>query len=81
MTPRELASRVFEAWRKLAHVIGVVNTHLLLFLVYWLLFGPVALALKVFGKDYLRRRARGQVSYWLDREPEVRTVERAAHPF
>ena len=74
--------KVLAAWRKLAHAVGVVNTHVLLFLAYWVVFGPAALVLKLLRKDYLRVRWRGESgSYWLDREPNAHSLDRARHPF
>jgi|GEM_PF-1793556 hypothetical protein len=78
---RRLGKRFFAAWKRFALFVGLVNTHLLLFLVYWLVFGPFSLALKLLGKDHLRLRPRQADSYWLPREPDEPTIERARHPF
>lgn len=69
-------------WKRFAHVLGVVNTHLVLFVTYWVVFGIVAVVLKLLRKDYLRLRWKGRDgSYWLDREPDVDSIERARYQF
>ncbi|MDZ7374407.1 MAG: SxtJ family membrane protein [candidate division KSB1 bacterium] len=78
---RRLVGGAVRAWKTFARALGVAYTHILLFLVYWLVLGPAWLALRVAGKDYLRKRERGKPSYWLDREAEEHTLERAGHPF
>jgi hypothetical protein len=55
MVPRSLGP-VFRGWMKLGGVLGWVNTRVLLGLFYFLAITPVALVLKVLGKDAMRRR-------------------------
>ena len=76
------ANWLLDKWKHLAHGVGVVNTHVLLFLAYWLVVGPAAVVLKVLRKDYLRIRWSGtNGSYWLDREPDADSLDRARYPF
>ncbi len=72
---------LFRKWKQLAHALGVVNTHVLLFVAYWLVFGPAALVLRLLGKDYLRLRERSANTYWLPREPDPEDLDRARYPF
>ncbi len=51
--------------------LGWFNTRLLLGLVFFLLFSPIALVLRLLGKDPLRR-ASHPGSYWLPREQRPR---------
>ena len=78
---RAVVRSIFAFWKRIAHAIGVVNTHVLLFLAYWLALGPVSVGLRLFGRDYLRKRRRDASSYWLDREREEQTLERARYQF
>lgn len=41
---------------KFAHILGWVNTRIILTLVYFLVFTPVALIFKLIGKDPMNRR-------------------------
>ena len=67
-------------WMVLVNVLGFVNSHLLLGLVFYLLFTPIGLLMRLFGKDPLgdrdfaaaRRTAAEGGSLWHARdEPEL----------
>jgi hypothetical protein len=47
---------VFYVWMKLGHVLGWINTRIILGLVFFIVFAPVALLLRIFGKDPLHRK-------------------------
>jgi hypothetical protein len=47
---------VYHWWMKLAHVLGWINTRILLSLIFFLIFSPVALILRLLGKDPMRRK-------------------------
>lgn len=46
----QLLKWVYIPWMKIAHVLGIVNTHVLLFIVYFLLVTPIGLIRKLLGK-------------------------------
>lgn len=56
---------------KFAHVLGWLNTRIILSLVYFLIFTPIAILFKVIGKDLLDRRFEAGNSYWVKREAKV----------
>ncbi len=47
---------VYRIWMKIGEVLGWINTRIILGLVFFAIFAPVALAFRLFGKDMLRRR-------------------------
>jgi hypothetical protein len=48
--------------------IGVVVSHLLIAVVYYLCITPIGLALRLFGRDAMKRRfPAGEESYWIER--------------
>jgi hypothetical protein len=47
---------VYRLWMKIGHVLGWINTRIILGLVFFVIFAPVALLLKILGKDALRQR-------------------------
>ena len=62
---------------KFAHVLGWINTRLLLGLFFYLVMTPVALVLRLAGKDLLQQRLdRSAKSYWVKREPAPTDPER-----
>jgi len=68
---------VYAGWMKFAHVLGWVNTRLLLGLFFYLVLTPVALVLRLGGKDLLDQRLdRSARSYWVKRTPVELDQER-----
>jgi len=47
---------VYRLWMKIGHVLGWINTRIILGVMFFLIFAPVALVLRLLGKDMLRRR-------------------------
>lgn len=46
---------VYRAWMAVGHVLGVVNTRILLGVVYFVLITPMGLVMRAWGKDSMRR--------------------------
>ena len=47
---------IYVVWMKLAHVLGWINTRLLLGIVFYAIVMPIGLLLRLFGKDPMRRK-------------------------
>lgn len=65
VAPRLLAWP-YRGWMALGHGLGWVNSHLILGAVFLLVLQPIALVMRLFGYDPLRRRPHGGTTY---REP------------
>jgi hypothetical protein len=60
---------IYIAWMKLAFVLSWVNTRVLLTLVFYLIFSPSGLVMRLLGIDLLKRRLdRSCDSYWVPLE-------------
>ncbi len=70
------ARPVQRAWMAVAHVLGRVNTTILLTLFYALMIVPIGLVFRLIGRDALHRRKRADAgTYW---EPKrLRTEPRS----
>ncbi len=56
---------VYVAWMRLAFVLSWINTRLILCLIFYLVFTPIGLAIKLCGRDLLDRKfEKRKVSYW-----------------
>ncbi|MEI8012092.1 MAG: SxtJ family membrane protein [Candidatus Omnitrophota bacterium] len=67
----------YKGWMAVAHVIGGVVTGVLLTVVYFVVFTPTALFLKLMGKDHLeRRRDQGRATFWHARDNRQADKER-----
>ena len=63
-----LLGPIHKGWMKLAFLMGFFMTHLILALMYYLVFTPMALIMKTLGKDPLRlKHDRNVKSYWIKR--------------
>jgi hypothetical protein len=70
LLPRALAP-IEWAWMKLAHYLGIVMTHVLLTLTFYLMITPLGLLMRLFRKDPLELRFdRSAKSYWAPVEPD-----------
>jgi hypothetical protein len=66
-----LLSPLEWAWMKLASALGWVTTRLFLTLFFYLVLTPVALVLRLLGKDPIDRRiARDAKTYWRTRKDQ-----------
>ena len=71
---------VYIVWMRLGHALGWFNTRLILGLVYFLLFAPVALLFRLIGRDPMARKLDAAAgSYRLPSEQLPR--ERMEKPF
>jgi hypothetical protein len=52
----EVLRPVFYVWMKLGHALGWINTRIILGLVFFVMFAPIALLLRLLGKDPLHRK-------------------------
>jgi hypothetical protein len=70
------------AWMKLARVLGVVNSRIILTVIFAVVVTPIALLMRMLGRSPIDRRpdpARG--SYWQARQPEEFTAKRMERQF
>ncbi len=52
-------------WDKLGHVLGIINTYVLLSLFYCVILTPLGQIMRMLGKDILKlKRSKSQISYW-----------------
>ena len=60
---------VYAVFLKLAHALGWFNTRLILIIIYFLLIAPIAIIMKILGKDPLCRKiCKKESSYWIKRQ-------------
>jgi len=60
-----LLKPIYIIWMKLALILSWINTRLILLIIFYLIFTPVGLAMRLFGVDLLDRRIeRSKETYW-----------------
>ena len=61
---------LYLAWMYAAYPIGWVMSHVVLAIVFYLVFTPIGLLMRLFGKDPMQRRFRKDGgSYWQEHNP------------
>jgi hypothetical protein len=70
-----------SAWMKLASALGFVNQRVLLTILFGLLITPIALLLRLLGKQPIPLRAEGINSYWRARRADEFTASRMERQF
>ena len=72
VVPQSL-KQIHAGWMKLGHVLGSINTRILLGIVYYLLITPMGLVLRLMGKDPMHRTfRRDAATYRVVRAPRPR---------
>jgi hypothetical protein len=68
----QIALPLYRVWYAVGAVIGMVISNLLLALTYYMVLTPIALILRLAGRDPLHRAIeRDRVSYWEPAEPST----------
>lgn len=75
-----LVARLKSYWMAFALRLGAIQTQILLFVLYFGVFGPGNLALRISGKDPLQRKGEAE-SWWVAHEPQDETLDRYRHQF
>ncbi len=74
--PRALTP-VYRGWMKFGHVMGFINTRILLGLVFYLILTPLGVLMRLFGWDPMQRRLGQNTSYRVpSRDKDQRHFER-----
>ncbi|MBI2619562.1 MAG: hypothetical protein HYW57_05725 [Ignavibacteriales bacterium] len=78
---RRIGSFLYKRWMAFARLLAIVNTTVVLTLVYFLLIGPSWLIMRLLGKDLLDRRLGDTQSYWRMKDPLHHTMDECRRQF
>ena len=70
-----------KAWMAFAHVLATVQNFILLFVVYFLVIGPLALVMRALRRDLLAMRGERHASFYTPKEPVPTDLERCERLF
>ncbi len=69
-TIRPIRKPIYLGWIHLAYPIGWVISHAAMAMIYCLVFTPIGLIMRLFGRDPMERRFdRSAASYWVEHNP------------
>jgi len=81
LSTKQVLRKLKEWWMKFAAMLGWINTRVILTIVYFILFGLIALIVRILRKDLLRKRRSASASYWKPKEKIVHSIDAAKHQF
>ena len=68
-TKRDFVVKFYHVWMRCVSVIGMIVTGILMIIIFYLIFTPVGLFLRLIRKDILNLKAdRKLKTYWIDKE-------------
>lgn len=70
-------TKFYEGWTKFGGFIGKINSKIIIFVLFYAIFCPVGLVLKLLGKDLLGKRfdRKSKESYFVDRTEQPTNME------
>ena len=61
----DLLKPIYILWMRLAFILGWINTRLILFIIFYLVFTPIGIVMRLFSVDLLDRKIdKDKDSYW-----------------
>ena len=76
ITAPRLLHYPYKVWMELGHALGLVNSRIILGLVFIVVLQPIAYWMRLFGYDPLRRRQTGEKTYREYRKDHHRDITR-----
>jgi len=75
-TKPQILTKFYTLWMKFGEFMGGVISKIVLFILYFTLFTPISLFLKLIGKDLLNKKIdKSQESYWIKRESQPESMQ------
>jgi energy-coupling factor transporter transmembrane protein EcfT len=73
--------RISSLWLKFAHVLGVINTHIILFFVFYVFLTPLSLFYRMAHGDSLHLKREEQVKTYFSGRGQTYTARDLANPW
>lgn len=62
-----------KLWMRLGFLLGLIVSPIIFGIIFFLVFTPIAVLMRLLGRDELRLRFRKQSSHWIKREAAIQT--------
>ena len=72
----KLLTPFHNLWLKFGTLLGRIVSPIVMFLVYFVFITPLAVIIRLFGKDLLRKKFNKSPSYWIKREKNIGSMKR-----
>jgi len=77
----EFLKLLYRYWMKFAKALGKIQAAILLFFIYYLVVGPIAVIAFIFRKDFLDKKFADKETFWGDRSPDAIDLESCKRQF
>lgn len=74
-------SLLWRGWKQFAHILGIINTRILLTITYFVVFAVAGLIRVLARADLLDRKMEKKPSYYHNREPFKDTIQTVRRTF
>jgi hypothetical protein len=78
---KQFFSLLWRGWMKFAHILGVINTKILLTITYFVVLAVAAIIRMLVRADLLDRKMEKKPTYYHNREPFKDTLETVRRTF
>ena len=72
----KLLTPFHNLWLKFGTLLGRIVSPIVMFLVYFVFITPLAVIIRLFRKDLLRKKFNKSPSYWIKREKNIGTMKK-----
>ena len=72
----KLLTPFHNIWLKFGTLLGRIVSPIVMFLVYFVFITPLAVIIRLFGKDLLRKKFNKSPSYWIKRGKNIGTMKK-----
>ena len=72
----KLLAPFHNLWLKFGTLLGRIVSPIVMFLIYFVFITPLAVIIRLFGKDLLRKKFNKSPSYWIKREKNIGTMKK-----
>tara|TARA_Y100000758_G_scaffold46398_1_gene29782 strand:- start:590 stop:973 length:384 start_codon:yes stop_codon:yes gene_type:complete len=72
----KLLTPFHNLWLKFGTLLGRIVSPIVMFLVYFVFITPLAVIIRLLGKDLLRKKFNKLPSYWIKREKNIGTMKK-----
>jgi formate-dependent nitrite reductase membrane component NrfD len=75
-TKPQILTRFYKIWMKFGEFIGGIMSKIMMTILYFGIFTPVSIFLKIIGKDLLDKKIdKSRTSYWIERETQPQSMK------
>jgi hypothetical protein len=72
----KILSPLNKIWIKFGEILGMIISPIVMFFIYFAFVSPLALILRLFGKDLLKTKFSKSKSYWISRKKNIGSMKK-----